>query len=434
MITLLLLAVLLGGSIWTMQHTYARDLDQYGESVEANYEEVRAAEQLWQFMSGGMNMEKRPGAMAVLGRGLEGEMTRTLSYSGWNEVEVGPLRIVSPLLRIFAAPDFIYIINIIGSLLALLFVYDAVCGEKEQGTLRLKMTYPVPRDYILLAKWAGGLISLGLPLMLVSVGLTIFLMFIPGFEFTLDIALRFALIFIISLVYLSVFFTLGLLVSSLTRDATTSLMVCLFLWIILVLTLPNLMPMIARTIKPIPSEGKIAIEKRHKAREVEEWASKTIRVDMHDEDEYHETVARLVAQALEGLNQFRRNRVQEQMTLAMNLSRISPSSCFQFAAADLAQTGIGTYARFQRYVVWYRQLFNQAKDQIAHEARDRANGWWGHAELLPADLNLIPSFKPLSIPFTDSLNAVLFDILTLITYNIVLFLAAYAAFIRYDVR
>jgi ABC-type transport system involved in multi-copper enzyme maturation permease subunit len=411
-------------------------MEQYAEAEDAQRDTARASGKVWQFMATGVATEKKPGSLAVLGHGLESEMTRSLSYSGWNEVEVGPPKVFSPLFKIYTPPDFIYIINVIGSLLALLFVYDAICGEKEQGTLRLALTYALPRDYILLAKWAGGVISLCLPLTLTSLGVVIYLCFIPSFEMTLDIGIRFLLVFLVSLLYLSSFFTLGLLVSCLTRRSTTSLMICLFLWIILVLTIPNLAPMMARRMMPIPSEGKMAIEKMHRAQEVREWAGSTIRAEIHDQDEYHETVERLVARALEGINQFRRNRVQDQMTLAMNMSRISPSACYLFAASDLAKTGLGAFTRFQRYVIWYRQLFNQAKDRIIAAARERSKGkgWWGGADLLPEDLKHIPAFRPLEIPFTDSLKFAGFDIAVLITYNVVLFLAAYAAFLKYDVR
>ena len=41
-------------------------------------------------------------------------------------------------------------------LLAIVFGYDAICGEKERGTLRLMLSCSVPRDTVLLAKWIGG--------------------------------------------------------------------------------------------------------------------------------------------------------------------------------------------------------------------------------------------------------------------------------------
>ncbi len=436
-ITLILMVVLVGLSVWSIDRSYRIHLRDYADAVLGNEEEAKAAGQVWQFMSSGITTEKKPGGLSVLGQGLDDEMTRALTYSGWNEVEVGPPKLFSPLFRMYTPPDYIYIINIICSLLALLFVYDAVCGEKEQGTLRLTLTYPLPRDLVLLAKWVGGVLSLCIPLALATLGAWIYLYFSPSFEVTVDHAMRFLLIFVVSVIYLSTFFTLGLLVSCVTPRPTTSLMLCLFLWIAMVLGIPNLMPMIARGIRPIPSEGKIAIEKRHKNDEVWRWVELNLRSQIHDRDEYMETGRRLAAKAMEGIDQFRRNRVQDQMALARDLCRISPSACYSFAATDLAQTGVGSFSQFQRYVIWYRHLFNDVKDRLLAAYREEARKkgtWWGRLDFRASDLLLIPRFRPLDAPFTASLGAALPDIGLLLAYNALFFLGAYAAFLRYDVR
>ncbi len=39
------------------------------------------------------------------------------------------------------------------SLLALIFAYDAIAGERERGTLRLVLTHPIRRWHFLLAKY-----------------------------------------------------------------------------------------------------------------------------------------------------------------------------------------------------------------------------------------------------------------------------------------
>jgi len=214
-------------------------------------------------------------------------------------------------------------------------------------------------------------------------------------------------------------------------------MFCIFLWITLVMGIPNLMPMVARGIRPVPSEGKMAMEKQHKRKEVRDWAEKTLRSKIHDRSEFNATVERLVAIELDGINQFRRNRVHEQISLAQNLARISPSSCYIFAGYDLAKTGVGSFMSFHRYANWYRSLFNQAKDQISKSYREEAKEagtWWGRLPFREKDYKLIPKFRPLDVPFTDSVRSATADIGLLFTFNLVFFLAAYAAFLRYDVK
>jgi len=52
------------------------------------------------------------------------------------------------------------------SLLALLFTYDAIAGERETGTMRLTMSHPVRRGNILAAKYLGAMTCLILPLIM----------------------------------------------------------------------------------------------------------------------------------------------------------------------------------------------------------------------------------------------------------------------------
>ncbi len=51
----------------------------------------------------------------------------------------------NPNRYIFSQLDFVFFINIVGSLLAFAFTFDAISGERQRGTLRLIMVNPVPR-------------------------------------------------------------------------------------------------------------------------------------------------------------------------------------------------------------------------------------------------------------------------------------------------
>jgi hypothetical protein len=70
-------------------------------------------------------------------------------------------------------------------------------------------------------------------------------------------------------------------------------------------------------------------------------------------------------------------------------------------------------------------------EQAQEEAED---GRWWNAEVSEKDLKLFPRFKPLEITFAESIGIVLIDAALLVAFNIVFFLAAYTAFLRYDAR
>ena len=67
--------------------------------------------------------------------------------------------------------------------------------------------------------------------------------------------LRLGGIICFTLIYLSVFFTLGLLISTVVHREATSLVLCLFIWMIWTLWIPRLALLTTRTIAPAPSEG-----------------------------------------------------------------------------------------------------------------------------------------------------------------------------------
>ena len=51
----------------------------------------------------------------------------------------------NPFMDMFASMDIVFILQVILSLMALVFAYDALAGEYEQGTLRLVLTHPIGR-------------------------------------------------------------------------------------------------------------------------------------------------------------------------------------------------------------------------------------------------------------------------------------------------
>ena len=54
----------------------------------------------------------------------------------------------NPIFAFFPAPDFVYVVKVILSLVALLFGFDQVSRERESGVLRLMLSNPVSRGTV----------------------------------------------------------------------------------------------------------------------------------------------------------------------------------------------------------------------------------------------------------------------------------------------
>lgn len=370
---------------------------------------------------------RRPRSASILARGLEGEVPIAVPSRGAVRGFGGSARATRNALReVFQAPDFAYVVNVVMSLLALLFVFDAVCGEKEQGTLKLLLAHSLPRDTVLLGKWIGGYISLATPFS--AAVLAGFTYIYASGALDADGLLRFGLIYGLALVYISAFFTLGLVISTLTHRTSTALLVALLVWIGWILVVPNVAPVVARLAAPVPSRQVIEAEKAAIDREADLLRQGIRKRKVYGDEKERERIRLAADEKKRKLDQFRAEQLQTQIELTQNLARLSPSASFLFAATRLAGTGPVLAEYFDQALRHYQHQHRRFRRQIFRTTigDDPREGDWLRAED-------IPRFAIAVERVSDSLDAALFDILLLLVFNALFFMLAYLFFLRYDI-
>ncbi len=176
----------------------------------------------------------------------------------------------NPFLGSFFSVDFVDIAAIIFSLLALIFSYDAFTREKEDGTLKLQMSNPVARSTALIGKLLGIFVTI-LPVLVFSFLLSAVLVLLSrDISFSAGEWGRIVLLFGASLVYLGVFIFIGLLVSARSVSSVTSLVVCLFLWVVSVFVLPAIAANFAESFVGLASRDNLDLVLRDIDRERDE--------------------------------------------------------------------------------------------------------------------------------------------------------------------
>ena len=296
------------------------------------------------------------------------------------------------IFELFETPDFVYVVSIILSVLAIFLSYDSICGEKETHTLSLVLSHSLRRSTFLLGKWIGGYISLLLSFCPAMLLMFIYMFAYSGVALSGEQFLRLGCIIGFSLIYLSVFFTLGLLVSAIVHREATSLVLCLFIWGIWTLWIPRFGILAARTILPVPSEGKHRQMKEHFATE-------------HDITEEEREI-------LWSMDDNYISKVDRQIELGQNLARLSPLTSYVYGSTALAHTGISDYQDYRR------RLFAWVKRNTRH------GGHWTQWN----------QFVHRPQPLARSLSEVWIDLQLLLFWNALLFMSANLAFHRYDVR
>ena len=221
---------------------YERRLESYNTSIETHRQRLWK----WKTYSPGMGrlyVDRPPNSLSLFNVGLDKRLGNKIQVSHWFVPSLWDAEMDSSdnsFLNIFSSVDIVFIFEVVLSLLALIFAYDALAGERERGTLRLVLTHPVRRGHILFAKYASAMLCLLVPLLMSLLLAVILLTTSTSISLSTEDFLRIGGIVLSSLVYLSVFYLIGLLISSLTRRTSTALMLSMFVWGFLVLVYPNM--------------------------------------------------------------------------------------------------------------------------------------------------------------------------------------------------
>lgn len=347
-----------------------------------------------------------PNPLSVFAQGMEDSMTRSF--------EVGPVGIEArtgrsggnPVFAFFPAPDFVYIVRVVLSLVALLFGFDLVSREREAGTLKLMLANALPRSTLMAGKWLGSFLSLAVPFLLVSLIGIALLGLSPTFRLDGGQALRLAFLLAWSLAYAALFLSLGLLVSALVRRSSSSLVVLLLVWALLVFVLPNLGTLAARQLVDVPSVKALS-EKRDQV-----W-TREILLSYSDPDG-RETRIAAIHDELDRMEEDYQARFGRLVRLARAINRISPAAGFASTATEAAGTGLAEESRLKREIIGYKNRV--LPDVLA-----------GRKDIAPFTYR----YRPLGSVLAEG---GLIDIAWLLAWTVLLFGAGYAAVARTDPR
>ncbi len=137
-----------------------------------------------------------PNPLSILAKGLDEAMTRSFEIGVTGITVRAGQKTGNLIFSFFPAPDFLYVVRVVLSLVALLFGFDQISREKESGTLRLMLANGVSRAKILLGKWLGNFISLAVPFGLVTLLGIVLLALDPGVRFSAEHLVRLGLILV----------------------------------------------------------------------------------------------------------------------------------------------------------------------------------------------------------------------------------------------
>jgi ABC-type transport system involved in multi-copper enzyme maturation permease subunit len=386
------------------------------------------------FRRGGKTDAVPPPELSAIVMGVTDELPAAVNVTRNEQSTVLRSASRNPMRGLYHTPDFAYVVGVVLSLLAVLFVFDSISGEKETGTLRLMLSNGVGRHAILLSKWTGSLAVLAVPFLIVFVGGVALARARGSLVLEGDHAIRLLLLLLVALLYICVFVNIGIFVSCCTHRSTTSLFLCLLIWVGTVLVVPNIAPVLAKIMAPTPSVAEIEAEKDEVDEEIKLRIQRVERIagDLMYGKRVERERAKLETEGEDRKKQwdrFLRDSTRRQEHLAGLMGRVSPMATWIYAATKLTSTGPGLGRRLERAGDRMFEKMKQVHDEV--EEQFRASNW----ETVPdVHFEQMPVLAIQKASLNEVVNLTLNDLLILVILVVLFFMLSFIFFLRYDVR
>ncbi len=451
-------------------------IQEYRAMVRQYETATQLAEQQLREASGWMGISnsayRKPDPVQIFVAGVNNDIGRLSVISNFEGIRLrNSIYSDDPIFAVFRFIDLTFIFQVVLSLFAILFTYDAINGERENGTLQLSFANAIPRASYLLGKFIGALLGLLVPL-LIPILLGVLLVMFFQIPLTALHWTKLATLLGISLLFFTCFVAMGLLISALTKRSSISFLIALVAWVLFVLIIPRGAVMAAGQLVPVPSVAEIEAQQDGFEREQwqklttglqERWQKRNALTEgmnakereaymddhewewMEEEDKQRKGAQKEIEQFSLKLREELRNRKTNQEKLAFSLSRFSPASAYQLAAMNLAGTDLAIKTRYEDAMQNYRTAFNEAveKKRQAEGGHDGIQMRWSSDSGMKISMGReggalevsdLPRFAAPELSFAEAFAPTIFDFGLLAVYTLLAFVGAFAVFLRYDVR
>ena len=460
-------SVLLLLSVFIGIRDYQASVRQYESATQLENQKL-AETTSWHRVS--VSVHRQPDPLQILAAGVNYDVGRFSAADASDAKLRQSFYSDDTLFALFRFVDFAFIIQVVLSLLAILFTYDAISGEREGGTLRLQFSSAVSRATYVLAKISGTWMGLIVPL-LIPIGLAALMIMTLRVPMETGDWYRFAGVVGTSILYFTVFVTLGVLVSSMTRSSRVSFLVLLVVWVTAVLILPRASTLAAAQWVQVPSVAEVESTKdRFRTDRQQAYVEKVMasysqepplfdglseaeRDSLREErrearraerDQFRQQMEEDVSKHFRLIDEDLRNRREQQERLAFALSRVAPPAAYQLAVINIAGTNVDVKSQYEAAVAAYSGTLSEyiaAKRTEEDAARDLVQRNQSSAIVIrglggegPIDATDMPRFQAPKMELRSALGQSIIDLGVLTFYSLIFMGGAFLAFSRYDVR
>ena len=301
----------------------------------------------------------------------------------------------------------------------------------------------------------------------------------PATDFDVGDLLRLVMVLVVSLLYVSICYLLGMLLSVWTKEAATTLILSMFIWGILTIVHSNIATFAVAKFPPRkPQPEKEVLQqidqmwenfKEERDAQLKKWGYEyptsalswiadgplALSIEMRSPGElgfqelyeikpidildvskfqevlgYQEPLRIDYVNKAEEIFKGREDIREKNSQLARDISRVSFADTYRFAIGAITRTDRKSYNDFIGQARSYKR---QVVDYLIGKDVFSARAWFssdkGKAEFVD-----LPVFQHRYNSLSESLSRALGDVFILLAWNIILFMGAYLSFLRYELN
>ncbi len=374
----------------------------------------------------------------------ESVLPNQFSYSAYNvfgfEIRHNS---INPLIKRSDSLTWAFIVSMFLSFVTLLFSFDAISGEKEDRTLALVFSNPVPRRTFLMSKLCSivtvvsGMAVFGMLVSLVILAVSGKVMLNASFF------LEIVGFIVVTLLFITLFTSFGLLSSAITRYSNVSLLISLCFWLFSAVVIPNTSVFWANKLFPITSADQVRQQANTERDDINKnappgsWSSSSMDPFLPQHELRANNQTKLMNAEKRHYDAYYQEMFQ-QFEKTRRFTLLSPIA--QFDYINEAMLG-GGYLRFRKnwddlhnfqeqFLQWFKDI--DAKDEDSPH-------WYNPYEdystsKKPVEVNQIPRYQEKLAPFGERIQFVAGYFIAMVLFIAVFFGLCFYFFVRYDVR
>jgi ABC-2 type transport system permease protein len=175
----------------------------------------------------------------------------TIQFSGQGGGQSGNFMMGSAQSLSRSLSSMIENFSLVGGILAIAISFDTINNERQKGSLKTLLSYPIYRDSIIYGKYLGGLFVIIMVTTITFLGSMGLFISVTNIALTFDTITRLAVFFGITIVYMAIFLAIGLLLSIVLPSPSTSLLASVIAWLASIQLIPNVGYAIGQILYPV---------------------------------------------------------------------------------------------------------------------------------------------------------------------------------------